>query len=60
IAIVALSNIIIGVYALFIASLLGVIAGVIIARKQKKSIHKMTIPFGPFLAIGSIIAMLII
>lgn len=60
IAIVALSNIIIGVYALFIASLLGVIAGVIIARMQKKSIHKMTIPFGPFLAIGSIIAMLII
>ena len=58
-AIVALSNIFIGVYALFIASIAGLTAGIIIAKSQKKSIKGMTIPFGPFLAAASIIAILL-
>ncbi len=58
-AVTALTNIIVSTYALFIASIAGVVAGIIIAKSRKQSIKGMSIPFGPFLAIGSIIAILI-
>ena len=59
VSLVALTNILIGIYTLFIASIAGVVAGTIIAKTNKIPIRGLSIPFGPFLAIGSIIAILI-
>ena len=46
--------------ALFIGLLAGVVAGVvIIARKGSKEGRKTAVPFGPFLALGGIVAVLV-
>ncbi len=43
---------------LLLASTLGLVVGLIVAKKNKKSIKGTRIPFGPFLMVGLIIALL--